>query len=514
MAALFDAYVMVDWSAESVPKTGKDSIWVAVYERDDGALSERNLENPPTRAAAAALLADRLSDLGARGRRTLAGFDFSFGHPAGFAAAIEAKRGDWLGSWRALTAMIADGADNANNRFTVAARLNERITGGPGPFWGCPAKRACPTLAPTAPSDRSRFADRRLAEKRAPGTQSTWKLSYVGSVGSQSLLGIPRLHALRFHPWLAARTRVWPFETGLRAPAPLEAGSIVLAEIWPGIARDPGVGHAIRDARQVRSWAREYARLDETGELSGLFAGDPALTDEERRVVEREEGWILGARGPGDAPPARRPKRSVPLNDPQAIYRESFAIIRREADLSRFAGAMEAVALRVIHACGMPDIAADLAFSPGAAEAGRAALAAGATIFADASMVAHGIIGPHLPAGNEILCTLHDPRTAPLAASLGITRSAAAVDLWGDRLAGAVVAIGNAPTALFRLLDRIRGDAARPALVLGFAVGFVGAAEAKEALIASGLPFIALRGRRGGSAMAAAAVNALARGAG
>ncbi len=194
-----------------------------------------------------------------------------------------------------------------------------------------------------------------------------------------------------------------------------------------------------------------------------------------------------------------------------AIYAKSFAIIRAEADLTRFAGAMEAVALRVIHACGDPSVAADLVFSPGAAEAGAAALARRAAILVDASMVAHGIIPTHLPQNNKVVCTLHDPRTAPRAKRLAMTRSAAAVDLWDEALPGAVVAIGNAPTALFHLLERLQAGAPKPALVLGFAVGFVGAADAKQALIDSGLPHIAVKGRRGGSAMAAAAVNALGR---
>jgi len=197
--------------------------------------------------------------------------------------------------------------------------------------------------------------------------------------------------------------------------------------------------------------------------------------------------------------------------DANAIYDRSFAIIRAEADMARFPGAMEPVALRVIHACGMIEIAPDLVFSPGAAEAGVAALSNRCAIFADSSMVAHGVVPTHLPFNNKIVCTLHDPRTGPRAKRFRITRSAAAVDLWDERLAGGIVAIGNAPTALFRLLERIAEGAAKPALVLGFAVGFVGAVESKQALIDSGLPFIALRGRRGGSGMAAAAVNALAR---
>ena len=201
--------------------------------------------------------------------------------------------------------------------------------------------------------------------------------------------------------------------------------------------------------------------------------------------------------------------RGTYLRDPAAIYRESFAAIRREAPIDRLPEDLRPVALRLIHACGMPDIVADLACTEGAVRAGRAALAAGAPILVDATMVEAGI--RRSARANPILCTLEDEATALLAAACATTRSAAAVDGWGDRLEGAVVAIGNAPTALFRLLELLAEGAPRPALVLGFPVGFIGAAEAKEALIAyrPQIPHIALRGRRGGSAMAAAALNAL-----
>jgi precorrin-8X/cobalt-precorrin-8 methylmutase len=197
------------------------------------------------------------------------------------------------------------------------------------------------------------------------------------------------------------------------------------------------------------------------------------------------------------------------LRDPAAIYRESFAAIRREAPLDRLPEDLRQVALRLIHACGMPDIVRDLAWTPDAVGAGRAALRAGAPILVDASMVRAGI--RRGARANAILCTLEDDATAARAAACGTTRSAAAVDAWRAVLGGAVVAIGNAPTALFRLLEILADDAPRPALVLGFPVGFIGAAQAKEALIAyrPEIPHIALRGRRGGSAMAAAALNAL-----
>jgi precorrin-8X/cobalt-precorrin-8 methylmutase len=196
--------------------------------------------------------------------------------------------------------------------------------------------------------------------------------------------------------------------------------------------------------------------------------------------------------------------------DAASIYRRSFAIIRSEAELARFSPIEERVAVRVIHACGMVKAARDLVFSPGAAEAAREALQRGAPIFCDARMVAEGVTRARLPANNEVICTLGDSSTPALALKLGTTRTAAAIELWLARLGGSLVAIGNAPTALFRLLEAISAGAPRPAAIIGMPVGFVGAAESKEALIESGLNAIVVRGRKGGSAMAAAAVNALA----
>lgn len=198
------------------------------------------------------------------------------------------------------------------------------------------------------------------------------------------------------------------------------------------------------------------------------------------------------------------------IRDGAAIYEKSFAMIRAEADLARFAAAEERVAVRIIHACGMVETAADITFTPGAVEAAVAALARGAPILCDARMVADGVTRSRLPAGNDVICTLYDPGVPALAQTMGTTRSAAAMELWRDRLGGAVVAIGNAPTALFRLLELIDAGAAPPAAVVGMPVGFVGAAESKEALLAHGVPALVVRGRKGGSAMAAATVNALA----
>jgi len=200
--------------------------------------------------------------------------------------------------------------------------------------------------------------------------------------------------------------------------------------------------------------------------------------------------------------------------DPAAIYAQSFATVRAEANLARMPDSLHPVAIRLIHACGMVDVADDLKFSADVAEAGVAALAGGAPILCDCEMVASGIIRRRLPAENEVIVTLNDPRVEMLARKLKTTRSAAAIVLWREHLEGAVVAVGNAPTALFHLLERLDTGWPKPAAILGFPVGFVGAAESKAELAANprGVPYLALQGRRGGSAMASAAVNALAGG--
>jgi precorrin-8X/cobalt-precorrin-8 methylmutase len=198
--------------------------------------------------------------------------------------------------------------------------------------------------------------------------------------------------------------------------------------------------------------------------------------------------------------------------DGPAIYRQSFATIRAEADLAGLPADVSQVAVRMIHACGMVDLVRDLAFSASAVADARAALRSGAPILCDVAMVASGVTRKRLPAGNDVVCTLSDPSVPDLAAKLGTTRSAAALELWRDRMEGAVVAVGNAPTALFRLLEMIEEGAPPPAAVIGAPVGFIGAAESKDALAANtlGLEYLVVRGRRGGSAIAAAALNAIA----
>ncbi len=200
------------------------------------------------------------------------------------------------------------------------------------------------------------------------------------------------------------------------------------------------------------------------------------------------------------------------IRDPDAIYKKSFATVKAETDFSDISTANETIITRIIHACGMPEIMSDLVFDPAISDACMSALKAGSPIFSDCEMVRHGIIRKFLPAENDVLCTLNDPRVPELAKSLQTTRSAAAVNFWQSRLDGAIVVFGNAPTALFHLLEMLEAGGPRPAAILGFPVGFVGAAESKQALIDANLdiPFITLKGRRGGSAIAAAALNGAA----
>ncbi|MCZ4500364.1 MAG: Precorrin-8X methylmutase [Marmoricola sp.] len=221
------------------------------------------------------------------------------------------------------------------------------------------------------------------------------------------------------------------------------------------------------------------------------------------------------ARPPADLS-ARPTKRYPYVDDGAAIYLDSFATIRREARLDHLPADAERVAVRMVHGSGQTDLAADLTIHPGLVAAARGALESGAPILTDAHMVASGVTRARLPRDNEVLCTLRDPRVPALAQSFGTTRSAAALALWGDRLDGAVVAIGNAPTALFHLLEMLIDGAPRPAAIVGVPVGFIGAAESKDALASFAVdhgidvPFLTVRGRRGGSAIAASALNALA----
>jgi precorrin-8X/cobalt-precorrin-8 methylmutase len=300
VAALFDAYLMVDWSANSQPKTGKDSIWWCLVDRQGGKPGIGTVSNPATREQATSEIKDALLEIARSDQRMLVGFDFAYGYPRGFARYLApSDQAAWLRVWEGLAKRIEDWADNRNNRFQVAADFNRAITGTAAPFWGCPASQAGKYLSRNKPAGEipAGLAEFRLAEARARA-QSTWKLAYIGAVGSQVLLGLPHLYGLRTDPQLEPLSCVWPFETGLRV---LEAGllaekRIVHAEIYPSLI-DVGSGNGqVKDRLQVRNLALHFARLDQDGRLGELFAGDPGLSGAERRAVEREEGWILGVR--------------------------------------------------------------------------------------------------------------------------------------------------------------------------------------------------------------------------
>ena len=284
---VFDSYLIVDWSAAGRPKTGPDSIWVRL-DAPDGIV----LENPPTRAAAMGRVAELIAGQLGLSRRILTCFDFGFGYPAGFASALGLSGPPWRAAWDELSDCVDDRATNANNRFEAAAHLNQRLSNGRGPFWGCPPGAEGDFLGPRR-SDASfaGLAERRICEQRLRRSQPVWKLYTSGSVGSQTLVGIPRLSRLLDHPYLAGHAAVWPFQTGLEAPRQPAA---IFAEIFPSLRiAEPRAGE-VKDAAQVRTIARWLRDLDRKGRLEAYFCGPPDLDAEQRRQVEQEEGWILG----------------------------------------------------------------------------------------------------------------------------------------------------------------------------------------------------------------------------
>ncbi len=295
---LFDLYVVVDWSASSVPKRGADSIWTHVTERD-GAVQPPI--NHPTRADAREYLVGLLTVH--PHQRILVGFDMPYGYPTGFAEAAGLP-GDpaWAAAWQHLVVNIDDRPDNANNRFEVASELNAAISVGPGPFWGTTSdKHVTPSLSRTKcpgfpHGSLSEFRHAEQALRNASGRPaSVWQLSGAGSVGSQTLMGVPVVHALRHHPSLKSRSEIWPFETGL-TPDPVRGrrNMIIHAEVWPSSLGRPDTDrHPVKDAGQVSALSEHLAALDERGELGPLFA--PALDDDTTRAVMEEEGWIVGA---------------------------------------------------------------------------------------------------------------------------------------------------------------------------------------------------------------------------
>jgi len=295
---LFSAFIIVDWSAASKPTTGADSIWIGVLKRDVRFRMAFESHNPPTRAEAEKKLAAILDDLKKRGERAFLGLDFNLGFPRGLAEALKLPgEAPWRAVWDQLDKMAKDKADNTNNRFGVGAEINRRLTGGPFPFWGCPPKDALTTLQPKrtrthGPGDLPEF---RHAELAAKGAASVWKLYYNGSVGGQSILGVPAMRRLKLAR--GEGVKVWPFETGFKAltEADLAGVEVLMAEVYPSMFKVQPAAGEVKDLAQVRATAEHLARLDEAGKLGALFA--PAKTTPADVVLdaEREEGWILGA---------------------------------------------------------------------------------------------------------------------------------------------------------------------------------------------------------------------------
>jgi hypothetical protein len=290
--AAFDIYVIVDWSAANVPKTGRDSIWICRRDR-----TGETIANPATRHAATALLSDMLVAATARDERIVMGFDFPFGYPERFAARLGLSGTRWRAVWDEIARLIDDRPDNRNNRFEVGELLNRRISNGRFPFWGCPPGRDYAHLGPRHHNGHAGggLAEKRLIDRWMVGAQPCWKLAYTGSVGSQALTGIPIVRALRADERWVDRARVWPFETGLGLP---DDARIVFAEVWPSWWRKqirPELGPP-NDQAQVRSVAQIFAEADLAGELAAWFAPPVAETEQER--VIREEAWTLGVTVP------------------------------------------------------------------------------------------------------------------------------------------------------------------------------------------------------------------------
>lgn len=294
MSRLFSAYVMVDWSASAAPKTGKDSIWIGVFKRDVRFRLAFEAHNPATRAEATALLRTIFAELKRKGERTLVGFDFSLGFPAGTAKAMQLKQADWSGLWAFLAKDIVDKPTNVNNRFAVANKMNRLMTNEARPFWGAPAKDVQTWLATTKPTAKDGDMPALRHADAAAKAKSIWQLTGQGAVGGQSLVGIPVVKALADE--LGDKAKVWPFQTGWRAltPADVDGLEVVFAEVYPAVVNAKPEAGKIVDKAQVRALTEHFAKLDEQGKLGAMFGPTTAASLETAAAVESEEGWILG----------------------------------------------------------------------------------------------------------------------------------------------------------------------------------------------------------------------------
>jgi len=294
---LFNAYVMVHWSAAAKASTGPDSVWIGVLKRDVRFRLAFEAHNPPTRAAAEALILSILEDRAKRRERTFLGYDFALGFPRGLAAGLKLA-GDkpWRAVWDQLAKMVKDKADNTNNRFGVGSEINRRLSGGPFPFWGCPPRDTLTTLQPKrtrdhGPGDIPEF---RFVETAQKSANPLWKLYYNGAVGGQALLGIPFARRLKLAH--GETLQVWPFETGFKtlAEADLNEVDVVTAEVATTLAAPAPLPGEAKEAAQMRALVEHLAKLDDSGKLGALFAPKLGLSDADTAVVLSEEGWALG----------------------------------------------------------------------------------------------------------------------------------------------------------------------------------------------------------------------------
>ncbi len=297
--SIFDSYVIVDWSSSNKPNTDKDSIWYCHIIWEDDEIVIRNIKNPPTRHEAFNEIRELLIQCKNKNYRTLVGFDFSYGYPTGFSKHLGLEQENkWLSIWRYIDSRIIDNVNNKNNRFEVAKEINHQLSGANYPFWGCPRSQTSENLTSTKAKIPSHLEidELRITEIRNNRAQSAWKLFYPGSVGSQVLTGIPKLLNLYEDKELRQYSVVWPFETGLKYmnKDQLENKLIVHAEIYPSIIDiEIDINEPI-DKAQVRELAYHFAQLDKDNKLGELFEGSDDLTIEERKIIEDEEGWILG----------------------------------------------------------------------------------------------------------------------------------------------------------------------------------------------------------------------------
>ena len=302
MARLFDAYIMVDWSAASKPATGPNSIWIGILAKDARLKLQFKAVNIDTRLKARAFLEDMVAKLTRRGDRVLLGFDFSLGYPAGTAKALGldvSTRAPWQAMHAHLSSKLKDKADNSNARYAIAAGMNYAISKGAYPFWGAPARDVVSTLSSTKPDfagqplPEFRLAESYMRDQKIGQPKSVWQLAYTGSVGSQSLTGIPHVHALRA-AWPNAR--IWPFETGPDALTEddLQGVEVVIAEVYPSLVKAKAEKGETLDEVQVREIARHYSELDEKGLLRAAFSTGKSLDEGKIEQIQAEEGWILG----------------------------------------------------------------------------------------------------------------------------------------------------------------------------------------------------------------------------